>query len=1338
MASMQRLDTVNLSSPDGGPHGVGGGAHRGFGASLDKSHSFRDGHEGRASGGGGPSSSHGEAPALASVLFLESISLPSVKSNAQTELRRAMNAASSQQGDDPSLGGLQSKALESCSGEEIKRMRVGLTEGASRARERMRHLSEAVIKLDRFLYAMQSRKRSRPESGGHDKGGHAGGGQRGASSGHVAKGGGRSASSSGEISRMVKGGGEKSKSGMINKRMRTSLADARPEGRPSNLSVQRSSGVQERERGSPRPSSFLSSPVEEKERVGGGGGGSYEKTKMKGRRSATIKAEAAVVSVANGGTDVEREQKGSVQHHRGGVDGRARPSEGHGYRSAPSGPVHGTLSVQKAEAIVHANGGGMRGGGKGEADGSVHGAGRVERSIVAERERANVKGGATAVGREEARVAGPGMMPKAKRSNLVSGSNQSGHASRASSFADVREKPAALANPAKEQAASGPVNRKRPAPSRSSSPPVASWGSSRPQTMARARRVNLNPPVSISVPEKEEENGGVDAGGGARDGGVSSGTPGARSTSSGAGGVLSLTKRAVGGQLVGPSKAQAERGPVSLGSEESVEEVAKSRERSRKGEEEDGERKGSGGREKSGSVVATMKKEAALAAEESGGGDGVRRQGRTGRGSVAPRVAAASTPVEKVEVSAGNAKPMRSGRAAVETKLGGGGRPGTKKGSGDRKASSRPRRVLGNSGGEMTEEEDDHEQLSRAVQQAVELSASACPNSFWREVEPYFAYVTSDDLSFLQRRIAMAGECNSSWQGQSLDALVEAAGGGDRGLGGGDAKEAKQSKEQGAEERKLRRGRGGGWYDKVFPLSQRLLSALICEREDGESERVGEEGVVELDSDSPRAPSTQREMDCERRDAEGESDVDNAKADSEWWSAGARAGGYSEGSPMSDGEDIVVGSDGHGAAGADWGSGGDDEDNEAGCGRQAENGWMDWEEQYGRMSLDDRLAVELRSIGLEPAQVAEQEEAEEDDMGDELRGLQIELAEQVSRNKERLCRLESAVMRSRAGEERAREKLAMDKLVELAYRKKTGGRSSKGGGVKGARAVALAFAKRVLTRVHNFEGGVSCITDPALRERLLCVAPSGAEGTVDGGMDASKDGGGGAGSGGRMASPRGAEAERGSLDGQSHGVNFWQQKEGVWTGRAREREAFLEDGSGYACTRDVNTLSLNGLGGIKGKRSERERDGKVKEGGAGGRSGHSNVKGERKTKTKPRQKTGPLLKSVHGLVAKAAEQQPGKGRLLNEGRAGATERQAMRSEEVMPSLGALQEAVVEGDGQIDLSAIPLPGMEEMSMGQADMGSWLDFDLEDPLQQTDDFLMGLDVPMDDLSGLQMMM
>lgn len=71
-------------------------------------------------------------------------------------------------------------------------------------------------------------------------------------------------------------------------------------------------------------------------------------------------------------------------------------------------------------------------------------------------------------------------------------------------------------------------------------------------------------------------------------------------------------------------------------------------------------------------------------------------------------------------------------------------------------------------------------------------------------------------------------------------------------------------------------------------------------------------------------------------------------------------------------------------------------------------------------------------------------------------------------------------------------------------------------------------------------------------------------------------------------------------------------------GWVRECEVFLEDGFGYVCIWDVNMLSLNGLGGIKGKWSEWERDGKVKEGGVGGRLGYSNVKGEWKMKMKLR------------------------------------------------------------------------------------------------------------------------
>lgn len=55
-----------------------------------------------------------------------------------------------------------------------------------------------------------------------------------------------------------------------------------------------------------------------------------------------------------------------------------------------------------------------------------------------------------------------------------------------------------------------------------------------------------------------------------------------------------------------------------------------------------------------------------------------------------------------------------------------------------------------------------------------------------------------------------------------------------------------------------------------------------------------------------------------------------------------------------------------------------------------------------------------------------------------------------------------------------------------------GGRS-KGAAAKGARAAALTFAKRVLTRVKKFDEGHSCIVDPALRESLFHLVPQVAE-----------------------------------------------------------------------------------------------------------------------------------------------------------------------------------------------------------------------------------------------------
>ena len=84
---------------------------------------------------------------------------------------------------------------------------------------------------------------------------------------------------------------------------------------------------------------------------------------------------------------------------------------------------------------------------------------------------------------------------------------------------------------------------------------------------------------------------------------------------------------------------------------------------------------------------------------------------------------------------------------------------------------------------------------------------------------------------------------------------------------------------------------------------------------------------------------------------------------------GSRDGKWAVGG-MADGDDIVTGNDGQQSGGADWGNGLEDDvrDDEAGYGRQLGNGLMDWDEQYRRMSLDDRLLVELSSIGLLPVQ----------------------------------------------------------------------------------------------------------------------------------------------------------------------------------------------------------------------------------------------------------------------------------------------------------------------------------------------------------------------------------
>lgn len=190
-----------------------------------------------------------------------------------------------------------------------------------------------------------------------------------------------------------------------------------------------------------------------------------------------------------------------------------------------------------------------------------------------------------------------------------------------------------------------------------------------------------------------------------------------------------------------------------------------------------------------------------------------------------------------------------------------------------------------------------------------------------------------------------------------------------------------------------RRGVSGTWFDKIFPLSQRLLSAFINEREVDDRQKPFEKACRDqpfaeihvLESVSPFRPSSQTES--ERMDPEGESDCEIDRRDSDRWSSGVGEQGYYEGTALFNGQinrpgfglgkgDDIEGDDIMAIVDGDYGersdydirdelvsSSGDDL-----RGRGTGTELTAWELQYQRMSIDDRLCVELQSIGLLPEQ----------------------------------------------------------------------------------------------------------------------------------------------------------------------------------------------------------------------------------------------------------------------------------------------------------------------------------------------------------------------------------
>ncbi|KAI7730036.1 hypothetical protein M8C21_019987 [Ambrosia artemisiifolia] len=139
---------------------------------------------------------------------------------------------------------------------------------------------------------------------------------------------------------------------------------------------------------------------------------------------------------------------------------------------------------------------------------------------------------------------------------------------------------------------------------------------------------------------------------------------------------------------------------------------------------------------------------------------------------------------------------------------------------------------------------------------------------------------------------------------------------------------------------------------------------------------------------------------------------------------------------------------------------------------------------YENTTVVDKLLLELKSIGLCPDMLPVLEDEENETIQDEIDKLKTRLHQQEVKKKACLQKINNNIdMNSRV---RDLETLAMDRLVEQAYRKLLSTRrSSRSGTHKVPKQAALAFGKRTLARCHKFENsGTSCFSEPPFHDIL--------------------------------------------------------------------------------------------------------------------------------------------------------------------------------------------------------------------------------------------------------------
>lgn len=387
-------------------------------------------------------------------------------------------------------------------------------------------------------------------------------------------------------------------------------------------------------------------------------------------------------------------------------------------------------------------------------------------------------------------------------------------------------------------------------------------------------------------------------------------------------------------------------------------------------------------------------------------GDGVRRQGRSGRGTVQSKACPQMNKEKSVDLD--TTKPMKS-RKLVLDKLERTGFPLSKKAS-ERKGPNRCGQNINFSSVELAGESDDDREELLAAAKAV--NDGKCTGLFWESMEPIFSPIKPEEFSFLKHQVTHNDE--------RLENDMPAK--------------------------------------EIIPLSQRLLSSLITEEE-----------IEMMDSDI----KAQHEISHYSHDGSPYSPYFTQSL-SAFHTNTASNGFRSPINFSSSGnfpqENGYVGNSNKRDAGIVHSGFIQDRTNHV---------------QYEKMSLDDKVLIELHSIGIYPDIMIDPDEEHDNEMDKVLSELTNVLHQQMTMKIGQFRRLEKVILEQKESQMRNLEQLAMNELVEKAYNKLMVGRQ-KSGSSKVSKQHALAFAKRTIVRCQKFEEtGQSCFREPFLRDVLF-------------------------------------------------------------------------------------------------------------------------------------------------------------------------------------------------------------------------------------------------------------